>query len=254
MKKNINILTEKQEKELGTLVPQKIKAILAETEKYTEITSEWYVERTGYILSLLEESKPSEQLSMDIETRLKTIKRYQETRKVDLEAAEDDVEIDVEEITIDALSDIIAKHIIYVNVERAINSKEIEVARAQGDLSENAEYDAARDRQAEIEKTIQEFAHIFEKAQIIDLSKVSTKEVAVGTKVTYTRGKESFTYKIIGSSQANPEEGIISKDCEVAKALLGKKEGEETSVRIKKQYDAGKPYKIKIVKIEKADK
>lgn len=248
----VKVLTQAQENSIIKLVPEQIKKILTNTEKYTEITSTWYVDRVGYILDILEDSKPSEQLVEDIHARLLTIKRNQENRQVHVDAGHELG--DIEEITLEALSEIIARHIIFVNIERTINSNEIEVARAQGDLSENAEYDAAREKQAEIEKTISEFVAIFEKAQILDLAKVSTKTVSVGTKVTYTNIKtgKSYTYKIIGSSQANPEEGIISKDCAVAKALLGKEEGHEGFVRVKKQYDSGKPYKIKIDKIEKA--
>lgn len=249
----VNVLTEAQEKKLITLVPVAIKEIIETTERYTEITSDWYTERVSYITSLLEDKKPTEQLVEDIQARLATIKRNQENRKVHLEAGHEPGEI--EEITIEGLADIIAKHIIFVNVERTINSKDIEVARAQGDLSENAEYDAAREKQAEIEKAIAEFVLIFEKAEILDLSKVSTKTVSVGTKITYVKSsnKKEYTYKIIGSSQADPDAGIISKDSAVAKALMGKKEGETAYVKVKKQYNSGKPYQIKITKIEKAN-
>jgi len=117
-------------------------------------------------------------------------------------------------------------------------------ARAQGDLSENAEYDAARNEQAIVESRIKELEAMIEKAEII--TKASTDTVSLGSKVTleYIDDDESEEYYIVGSSEADPFSNKISNESPIAKAILGLKVGEVVSV----DSPNGK-YDVKIVAI-----
>lgn len=120
----------------------------------------------------------------------------------------------------------------------------IKEARAQGDLSENADYDAARDEQAKIEARIQELEYMLEHAKIIE--KASGDKVAVGTTVTvkYVDDDEEEEYSIVGSMEADPFENKISNESPIGKAIIGKKEGDIIDV----ESPTGS-YKIKIVKL-----
>ena len=120
----------------------------------------------------------------------------------------------------------------------------IKEARAQGDLSENADYDAARDEQAKIEARIQELEYMLEHAKIIE-KKVGDK-VQVGTTVTveYVEDGEEEVYSIVGSMEADPFENKISNESPIGSAIIGKKVGDVIDV------DAnGNSYQIKILKI-----
>ena len=103
-------------------------------------------------------------------------------------------------------------------------------ARAQGDLSENAEYDAARNEQAIVESRIKELEAMLEKAVII--TKVDTDVVSIGTKVTleYVDDEEEEEYSIVGSSEADPFTNKISNESPIAKAIMGLKVGSIVSV------------------------
>ncbi len=134
-------------------------------------------------------------------------------------------------------------------VDRVQIVEEVKEARLQGDLSENADYDAAKNRQAQIENRIFEIENAINNAQIIeDLNAglKGKKTVVVGATVTFkevgARGSEE-TYKIVGSTETNPSEGKISNESPIAVALLDHREGDEVTVNVKK------PYKIKIIKI-----
>lgn len=120
----------------------------------------------------------------------------------------------------------------------------IKEARAQGDLSENADYDAARDEQAKIEARIQELEYMLEHAKIIE--KVSGDKVAVGTTVTvkYVDDDEEEEYSIVGSMEADPFENKISNESPIGKAIMDKKVGDTISVE-----SPNGSYDIKIVKI-----
>ena len=120
----------------------------------------------------------------------------------------------------------------------------IKEARAQGDLSENADYDAARDEQAKIEARIQELEYMLEHAKIIE--KVSGDKVAVGTTVTvkYVDDDEEEEYSIVGSMEADPFENKISNESNIGKAIMDKKVGDTISVE-----SPNGSYDIKIVKI-----
>ena len=103
-------------------------------------------------------------------------------------------------------------------------------ARAQGDLSENAEYDAARTEQAIVESRIKELEAMLERAVVI--TKVDTDVVSIGTKVTleYVDEEEEEEYSIVGSSEADPFTNKISNESPIAKAIMGLKVGSVVSV------------------------
>ena len=117
-------------------------------------------------------------------------------------------------------------------------------ARAQGDLSENAEYDAARTEQAIVESRIKELEAMLERAVII--TKVDTDVVSIGTKVTleYVDDEEEEEYSIVGSSEADPFTNKISNESPIAKAIMGLKVGSVVSV----ESPNGK-YDVKILAI-----
>lgn len=121
----------------------------------------------------------------------------------------------------------------------------IKEARAQGDLSENADYDAAREEQAKIEARIQELEYMLEHAKIIE--KVSGDVVAVGTTVTvkYVEDDEEEEYSIVGSMEADPFENKISNESPIGKAIMDKRVGDIVPV----ETPNGGSYDIKIVKI-----
>ena len=103
-------------------------------------------------------------------------------------------------------------------------------ARAQGDLSENAEYDAARTEQAIVESRIKELEVMLENAKVI--KKADTSVVSLGTKVTleYVGDDEKEVYSIVGSSEADPFTNKISNESPIAKAIMGLKVGSVVSV------------------------
>ena len=103
-------------------------------------------------------------------------------------------------------------------------------ARAQGDLSENAEYDAARSEQAVVESRIKELEVMLERAVVI--TKVDTDVVSIGTKVTleYVDDDDTEEYSIVGSQEADPFTNKISNESPIAKAIMGLKVGSVVSV------------------------
>ena len=103
-------------------------------------------------------------------------------------------------------------------------------ARALGDLSENAEYDAARTEQAEVEGKIASIETMLENAEVI--KDVNTNKVSIGTTVTlkYLEDDEVDTYTIVGSKEADPFDNKISNESPIAKAIIGAKKGELVTV------------------------
>ena len=103
-------------------------------------------------------------------------------------------------------------------------------ARALGDLSENAEYDAARAEQAEVEGKIASIEAMLENAEVI--KDVNTNKVSIGTTVTlkYLEDGEVDTYTIVGSKEADPFDNKISNESPIAKAIIGSKKGEIVTV------------------------
>ncbi len=114
--------------------------------------------------------------------------------------------------------------------------EEIAVARSHGDLSENAEYDAAKEKQAFCEGRIKEIDDKLARAQVIDLSTVTTDKVVFGATVELadTETGEKKNYSIVGTDEANIKLGLLSIDSPVARQLVGKKEGDVVTIRIPK--------------------
>ncbi len=121
-----------------------------------------------------------------------------------------------------------------VKVKRPEIASRIKEAKDFGDLSENAEYDEARKEQAEVEDKILQLEYILEHAEVIDTKKVSTKTVSVGVKVTLYdyEFEEEISYRIVGESESNPFEGMLSSSSPVGSALLGHKKGEVVKVAL----------------------
>ena len=117
-----------------------------------------------------------------------------------------------------------------INVKRPANIKAIKEARALGDLSENAEYDAARNEQAELEGRIKKIEQILENVSIIE--NVDNSKVSIGNKVKikYVDDGEEDEYQIVGSQEADPFEAKISNESPIAQALLGSKVGDVVDV------------------------
>ena len=116
-------------------------------------------------------------------------------------------------------------------VGRKEAAEKIKVARSFGDLSENAEYDEAMSDQAKLEARINELENMIKNAKVFDESTASTEIVHIGSKVTIQNSKrQKLTYQIVGFAQANPDEGKISDESPVGKALLGHKVGDKVVV------------------------
>jgi len=120
------------------------------------------------------------------------------------------------------------------NVQRPAISRQIAEARDKGDLSENAEYDAAKEAQRMLEMKIAILKDTIASARLIDESKIDTSEVQILTKVTIknTKTNQVMTYTIVSESEANIREGKLSVTTPIAKGLLGKKVGEKTSISV----------------------
>jgi transcription elongation factor GreA len=118
------------------------------------------------------------------------------------------------------------------SVERPRISQQIAEARDKGDLSENAEYDAAKDAQGMMEMKIAQLKELFLNARILDESKINTDSVQILTTVTLfnTKTKQEFEYTIVSESEANSKEKKISVSTPIAKGLLGKKVGEVAEI------------------------
>lgn len=135
----------------------------------------------------------------------------------------------------------------FKTVKRPEVVKRIGVAREFGDLSENSEYDAAKDEQAQIEAEIAEMESILLNAEVIDKKKINNDVVSVGCKVKlYDMDfDEDVEYRISGSSESDPRNGVISNVSPVGKALIGHKKGETIVVKT-----PGGDTSYKIVSIE----
>lgn len=129
---------------------------------------------------------------------------------------------------------IVAEHEELVSVKRKEVSERIKEAISYGDISENSEYDSAKNEQAELEERIHKLENMMRKAKIIDESKISNDRVSIGlkVKVKLIESKEEFEYIIVGSTEADPFEGRISNESLVGEALLGKKKGEKVEIQV----------------------
>ncbi len=120
-----------------------------------------------------------------------------------------------------------------MNEERPKVVRDIEEARSHGDLSENAEYHAAKERQGYIEGRIAELNSKLARAEVIDPSKTRTDRVSFGSVVTLVNAatEEEVTYQLVGEEEADISNGKISVFSPVARALIGKEVGEEVEVK-----------------------
>ena len=132
-----------------------------------------------------------------------------------------------------------------INVRRPENIQAIKEARSLGDLSENAEYDAARNEQAQIESRIKTLEKILENVSII--AEVKTDKVGIGNTVSikYMEDDEEDEYKIVGSQEADPFESKISNESPIAKALFDHKVGDIVTVE-----SPNGNYEIEIIEIK----
>ena len=126
--------------------------------------------------------------------------------------------------------------------ERGIIAKIIDEARELGDLKENAEYHAAKDRQGLMEARITELTDLVGRAQVIDPSTLAHERISFGSTVVMVdqESDEELTYTIVGGTESNPSRGLISFQSPVAKALLGKEVGVEVTITLpsgKRTYD-----------------
>lgn len=117
-------------------------------------------------------------------------------------------------------------------VKRKEVAEKIKEAREQGDLSENAEYDAAKDEQRDIEARIDELEKILKNVEVVDEDEVTTDSINVGcTVLVYDREfEEEMEFRIVGSTEANSLQGKISNESPVGKALIGKTVGAVVAV------------------------
>ena len=117
-------------------------------------------------------------------------------------------------------------------VKRKEVAEKIKEAREQGDLSENAEYDAAKDEQRDIEARIEELEKILKNAEVVVEEEVDLDRISIGCKVDIldVEYNETFTYKIVGSTEANSLKGKISNESPVGRALIGAQKGDTVSV------------------------
>ena len=133
-------------------------------------------------------------------------------------------------------------------VKRREVAEKIKEAREQGDLSENAEYDAAKDEQRDIEARIEELEKILKNAEVVDEDEVDLEVINIGCKVKIldVEYNDELEYKIVGSTEANSLKGKISNESPVGKALIGKKVGDVITV----ETQAG-AFQYKVLEIQR---
>ena len=147
------------------------------------------------------------------------------------------------ELTKEGKKELEIKLLDLINKHRPIIAAELKEARAQGDLSENADYDAAKNKQAELEAEISRIEDVLSRVEIIQERK--TKAVRVGSKIEYVRDGKTLKAQIVGPVEADPNDDIpkIGSDTPFAKAIMGLEEGQEAKVH------TIKPFSVKIKKI-----
>ena len=133
-----------------------------------------------------------------------------------------------------------------IHVVRKEVIEDLKNARAQGDLSENADYDAARDRQARVEARIQELEEMLKNVEIISESKGGKRLVKLGStvKILDMEDKTEETYTIVGSVEADPLNGMLSNVTPLAEAILDHKAGDVVTVEV------DEPYQVKVLDIK----
>ena len=148
-------------------------------------------------------------------------------------------------VTEEGLNDLKKELETLIHVTREEVIEELKAARAQGDLSENADYDAARDHQAKVEARIKELEHQIKNAEIISNDKRKSSFVRIGSTVEIQEldTMDKLTYKIVGSVEADPLNGLLSNVTPLAEAILDHRVNDVCTVSV----DA--PYDVKILKI-----
>lgn len=134
-------------------------------------------------------------------------------------------------------------------VERPKNVQDIEVARDKGDLSENAEYDAAKDKQGQLDAQIKDVKNSLALAQVIDPSTINSEKITFGATITLldVDNDEELTYSIVGSVESNIKLGKISIDSPIARGLIGKEEGDEARIKTPKGIRSFEVISIKYI-------
>lgn len=151
-------------------------------------------------------------------------------------------------LTSEGLSNLEQELELLKTVKRKEVSEKIKVALSFGDLSENSEYDEAKNEQAMVEARIQEIEQTFKYATVLDEDGISTEKVSVGSKVTVMNltNEKTDTYKIVGSTEASPMDKRISDESPVGRALLNHKVDEVVDVEAPSGV-----IKFKIIEISK---
>jgi len=120
-----------------------------------------------------------------------------------------------------------------LTVERPRNIKAIEEARSHGDLSENAEYHAAKERQSFLESKINELEMAISRSEVIEIDKEQTEKIVFGTTVELRKiaNNRNVIYQLVGPYESDPENGKISVTSPLGKALIGKEEDDAVKVK-----------------------
>lgn len=151
-------------------------------------------------------------------------------------------------VTKEGLDELVREQDNLIHVVRKEVIRELQEARAQGDLSENADYDAARDHQARVEARIRDLEQMISNAEIIegDRNTSASKTVTLGSTVTILdlSSNEEETYTIVGSIEADPLNGKLSNITPLAAALMDNKAGDTITVEA-----AEEPYEVKIISL-----
>lgn len=135
-------------------------------------------------------------------------------------------------LTQEGYDKIVAEHEELVSVKRKEVSERLKEAISYGDLSENSEYDSAKNEQAELEERILKLENMIRKAKIINEQDMSSDQVSVGLKVKVKDidAGDEMEFTIVGSTEADPFNGRISNESEVGKHFLGKKKGDTVEI------------------------
>jgi len=137
-------------------------------------------------------------------------------------------------------------------VDRPQNVRDIEEARAHGDLSENAEYHAAKERQSHIAGRIAQVEDWIARAEVIDVSKLSGEKVVFGATVTLAdvESDKKVTYRIVGEVEADLKRGLISVTSPIARGMIGREVGDSVKIQAP---GGGREYEISDVKFVEED-
>ncbi|GAB1475984.1 transcription elongation factor GreA [Bacillota bacterium] len=137
-------------------------------------------------------------------------------------------------LTQEGYDNIIAEYEDMITTKRKEVAERIKEAISYGDISENSEYDAAKNEQAELEDRIMKYEHMIRNAKILDHDEISDDQVNVGlnVKIRELPDGNEINFTIVGSTEADPFEGKISNESEVGKQLLGKKIGDIAEVNV----------------------